>query len=342
MSEPGIYLFAVAVSERFGSRLAIPALPAEYGDVETIVMDDIVALGSAYCGPAITEIPQAEVVRHLMMHQQVIETAARRDYVLPVRLGTVIRDKAAVIQLLRAGSELIHDTSSRFEGHVEIDVAVTWELDQVLKEVSGDPEVLSAKEAVGAAPADQRSTLTLDVGRLVAAKLDERRACIQDTLLETLGPHVRDFQNNALVNDTLVCNTAFLIRAEDVDAFDSALRAVDADLAGRYNFRRVGPLPLYSFATLHVRELAQDRLEAARLLLKLPGDYDEATVDESFRALAVVLHPDSNPGDEAAADRFEQVARARADLVAACRNRGSDTAPGPVLYLSVERSLGRT
>ncbi len=342
MSEQRIYLFAVAVSDRFGRRLAVPALPSRYGEVEAIAVDDMVALGSAYRGPAITEIPEAEIVRHLMMHQQVIETAARCDHVLPVRLGTVVRDEAEVSRLLRAGSELIHETWGRFAGHVEIDVAVTWDLEEVLKEVSGDPEVLSAKEAVAEAPAEQRPALILDAGRLVAAKLDDRRAYIQRVLIEALGPHVRDFQNNALVNDTLVCNTAFLIREEDVDAFDSALGAVDSDLAGRYNFRRVGPLPLYSFATLHVRELGQGRLEAAQALLGLSGDYDEDAVDQKFRALAVVLHPDSNPGDDTATDRFEQLARARADLVAACRNRGSDTSPGPVLYFSVERSVGRT
>lgn len=316
-------------------------LPSQYGEVETIAVDDMVALGCAYRGPSITEIPQAEIVRHLMLHQQVIETAARCDHVLPVRLGTVVPDEAEVSRLLRAGSELIHQTWRRFAGLVEIDVAVTWELDEVLKEVSGDPAVLSAKEAVAAAPAEQRSALIVDAGRLVAARLDDRRAEIQRVLTAALGPHVRDSQNNALVNDTLVCNTAFLVRERDVRAFDSALQAVDSDLAGRYNFRRVGPLPLYSFATLHVRELGQERLQAAQAVLGLSGDYDEDAVDQKFRALAVVLHPDANPGDDTAADRFERLAGARADLVAACRNRGSDTSAGPVLYFSVERSVGR-
>lgn len=341
MSEPGIYLFAVAVSDRFEPRLAVSELRPEYDEVEAIAVDDMVALGSAYRGPAITEIPQAEIVRYLMMHQQVIETAARCDHALPVRLGTVLRDEAQVRRLLRAGSELIHHTWARFAGQVEIDVAVTWELEDVLKEVAGDPEVLSAKNAVAAASADERSALMLGVGKLVADILDDRRARIRRQLIAALRPHVQDFQNNALVNDTLVCNTAFLVREQDVAAFDAALQTVDHDLAGRYNFRRVGPLPLYSFATLHVRELGQERLQAAQGLLGLSVGYDEELVDRKFRALAVVLHPDSNPGDDTAADRFEQLARARADLVTACRNRGCDNESGPVLFFSIERSVDR-
>lgn len=331
----------MAVSDRFGPLLKVPELRSEYGDVEAIVVDDMVALASDYRGPAITEVPQAEIVRYLMLHQQVIETAARRDHVLPVRLGTVVRDEAEVARLLRGGRDLIHETCRRFEGHVEIDVAVTWDLDEVLAEIAVDPQVVSAKEAAAGAPAGQRSALVLDVGRLVAAKLEDCRAEIQRVLITTLKPHVRDFQRNVLVNDTLVCNTAFLVRDRDVEAFDAALRVVDDELAGRYNFRRVGPLPVYSFATLHVCELAPGRIEAAQELMGLFGTYDEAAVDQKFRALAVVLHPDSNPGDDTAADRFEQLARARADLVAACRNRGAGAPGGRVLYFSVERSVDR-
>lgn len=341
MSDEGIYLFAVAVSDRFDSPSVVTAMRSEYGPVEAIAVADMVALGSDYRGPAITEIPQVEIVRYLMIHQQVIETAARRDHVLPVRLGTVIPDEAAVIRLLRGGSELIHETSDRFAGQVEIDVAVTWDLDEMLREVAGDPDVIAAKEAVAGAPAEEQSTLIVGVGKLVATKLDERRAEIRQVLIAALRPHVRDYQNNALVNDTLVCNTAFLVPADNVESFDSALQSVDEHLAGRYNFRRVGPLPLYSFATLHVRELGRDRVDAAVELLGLPSDYDEQAVDRKFREMAVVLHPDANPGDDTAADRFEQLVRAREVLVTACRNRGREADSGPILYFSVERSADR-
>ncbi|MGV1005988.1 MAG: GvpL/GvpF family gas vesicle protein [Candidatus Nanopelagicales bacterium] len=340
MPEHGIYLFAVTVSDRFEEGLGIPALPSAYGDVEAIAVDGIVALVSDYRGPAISEIPQEDVVRHLMLHQLVVETAARRDFVLPVRLGTVVSDRAALTRLLRAGGDLIRDSWKKFSGHVEIDVAVTWDLDTVLQEVAVDPDVLAAKALAEEAGTEQQS-LILDVGRLVAAKLEERRTEIARALLGALGPHVRDRQNNALVNDTLVANTAFLLGAEDLNAFDSALQTVDEDLEGKYNFRRVGPLPLYSFATVHVRELGQDRLDNARRLLGLPDTYDEDDVNQWFRSLAVVLHPDANPGDTDAADRFERLVHARDDLVVACRNRGSKSDCGPVLYFTVERSAGR-
>ena len=349
MSESGTYLFAVAVSERFGDRPVASAmrsdygaaLRSEYGEVRPQKVDDMVALCCDYRGPAISEVPQVEIIRYLMIHQQVIEWAARRDFVLPVRLGTVVPDVESVGRLLRGGSELIHETWKRFNGHVEIDVAVTWDLEQELQQVARDTDVVSAKEAVAGAPPDEQSGLIVGVGKLVAAKLDERRSEIRRILIDALRPHIRDYQNNAMVNDTLVCNTAFLVPEAGVRAFDAALEAVDSDLSGKYNFRRVGPLPLYSFATLHVRELSRDRLEAARERLGLPEDYDESAVDRRFRELAVVLHPDANPGDDTAADRFEQLARARADLVMACQMRSGDAIPGPILYLSVERTADR-
>lgn len=342
MSEAGVYLFAVGLSGRFGARPVAPPMRSEYGEVRALEVDDMIALCCDYRGPAMAEVPQVEIIRYLMIHQQVIELAARRDFVLPVRLGTVVPDEESVAGLLRGGSDLIHETWKRFDGHVEIDVAVTWDLDQELQHVAGDPDVVAAKEAVAGAPADEQSGLIVGVGKLVAAKLDERRAEIRRILIAALRPHVRDYQNNAMVNDTLVCNTAFLVSEDSVESFDAALQEVDSELSGRYNFRRVGPLPLYSFATLHVRELSRDRVEAARELLGLPEDFDEPAVDRKFRELAVVLHPDANPGDAAAADRFEELARARADLAMACRTRGTNAASGPILYFSVERSADRS
>lgn len=341
MSEEGVYLFAVAVSDRFDDQPVAPAMRSEYGPVEPVVVADMVALCSDYWGPGIADIPQVEVIRYLMIHQQVIEAAARRDHVLPVRLGTVVRDEAAVVQLLSGSSELIHKTWNQFAGQVEIDVAVTWDLDEVLGQLAGDADVLAAKGAVAVAAAEDQSALVIGVGKLVAAKLDQRRAEIRRVLIAALGPHVRDHQNNALVNDTLVCNTAFLLDEDKIEAFDAALRSVDDELLGRYNFRRVGPLPLYSFATLHVRELGRDRVGAALELLGLPPDCAEEAVDRRFRELAVAAHPDANPGDDTAADRFEQLARARADLVTASRNRGHGADSAPILYFSVERSAER-
>ncbi|MDP4013257.1 MAG: GvpL/GvpF family gas vesicle protein [Candidatus Nanopelagicales bacterium] len=340
MPEQGIYLFAVAASDRFARRLPIPALPDQFGDVEAITVDGIVALGSTYSGSAAEDIPQSEVVRNLVLHQKVIELARERDSVLPVRLGTIVPDEEAVCRLLRASADLIRDVWQRFRDVAEIDVAVTWDLDEVLKEVAADPEVRAARDAAQNAPAELRSSLAIDVGKLVSAKLDERRGDVQGLMTQTLLPHVRDTQHNALASDVLVCNSAFLVSAGEMAAFDDALRVVDTKLEGRYNFRRVGPLPAFSFATMHLREIGVDQLEAARKLLDLPDDYDEETVEAKYRALAVRLHPDTNPGDETAPDRFEDLSRARADLITACGNGGAGTG-APVLYFSVERSLGR-
>ena len=45
-------------------------------------------------------------------------------------------------------------------------------------------------------------------------------------------------------------------------------------------------------------------------VLGVSKDADQATIKKSYRKLARANHPDGNPGDKAAEDRFKQVAEA--------------------------------
>lgn len=49
-------------------------------------------------------------------------------------------------------------------------------------------------------------------------------------------------------------------------------------------------------------------------VLGVPNDADEATIKTAFRKLALKFHPDRNPGDEAAEERFKEVSEAYAVL----------------------------
>lgn len=342
MSETDTYLFAVAASTQFGPRIALPGLPDEFGPVRPVVVDDVVALVSTYSGPAIQDFPQNELVRRLVLHQTVIEYLMQRDSVLPVRLGTVLDDDA-VTRLLQAQGELIGAAWEQYRDAVEIDIAATWKLEETLAELAQDPEVMAAKAAAVSVPAGSPTDAVLDVGKLVEAKLNERRVKVESQVLEALRPHVRDLQLNQVVSDELVCNFAALVGKTSLVAFDEALHQRDVELEGRYLFRRVGPLPPYSFATVHVQRIGLEAIDAAQAMFELPASFDEVAVLDRYRSLALVLHPDVRRTDPHAPLRFEDLNRARSVLLAVCRNRIDATRipASPVLYASVERSVGR-
>ncbi|MEI8081036.1 MAG: GvpL/GvpF family gas vesicle protein [Actinomycetes bacterium] len=343
MTKSGKYLFAVAVADRFDLPVDLAKLPGEFGQVHAVAADGLVALASSYSGPAIEDVPQKELTGRLLLHQQVIEDLMRGGSLLPVRVGTVLQDGDAVAALLGGSRKLLLTTWDQFRGTVEVDIAATWNLAEVLAQVSVDPDVVAAKAQAMRASAESRPAAVVRVGQLVGSKLDQRRSEMESVVLASLSPLANDVRLNAVVSDELVCNLALLVDKIKVGQIDDALYRLDSDLDGRYDFRRVGPLPAYSFATVHVNRIEPAQIQQALAMLELSADFDEATVLERYRELAMARHPDVRAAEPQAAKDFEELTAAKATLLSACRNRSSANAiaGASVLFASIERSAGR-
>lgn len=343
MSDSGTYLFAIGVAPQRTAALGEIKPPEQFEAVRAIVDEGLVAFVSTYSGPAIEDVAQNELTGRLFLNQKVIEQLMGSGGLLPVRLGTVLDDDNAVISLLRASGQLLRNACAEYADTVEIAVAASWDLSENLAQIALDPDVLAAKLAANAVLAEQRPEAVIGVGRLVEARLHERRRHIESMVLQHLRPLARDVQLNVVVGDELVCNIALLVDASNVAQIDQALYRLDVEFDGQYNFRRVGPLPPYSFATVHAHRIHPDEIDRARIILGLPDAFDESAVQAQYREEALARHPDVRTADSSAARDFEGLTKARATLVTVCQHLG-DHAIGShavVLFASIERSLGR-
>ncbi len=234
----------------------------------------------------------------------------------------------------------MRESLARFSGLVEVEAAATWDLAREVALIARQPEVVAAKATAEQASPEERFAQQVKVGQIVKAALDQRRARHRQMLLREVGPLAKSVQCNAVLADELVFNVAFLLERQALPAFDAALERLDVALAGSLSLRRIGPLPLYSFATVSVTRFDAQRLAAGRALLGLPGEISEDAVLSSYRRLARRAHPDQNPADPTAAERFAALGAARADLLAYCRSRSrADAADGePTLLVMIERN----
>jgi hypothetical protein len=97
-------------------------------------------------------------------------------------------------------------------------------------------------------------------------------------------------------------------RAEEAE-FDQVLEQLNRSYDDRLKFRRVGPLPPYSFATAEVKTVQAGRLDAARRLLELGESASLAEIKGAYRRLLQELHPDRNT-EAGAADRLQDISAA--------------------------------
>lgn len=298
------------------------ATPDGAGPVRIMAQDGIGCVISPYRGGDLRTVSRETLVRCLFAHQQVIERVMQEHTVLPVKFGTTLDSPEDVMALLAQAGRDLRKALDLMRGKVEVEVAATWNLKEVLQEVGQEGEVVRAREAIAAS-----GTPTLDdkvrLGQVVKACLDRRRDACRERMLEVLRPLAVDVAPNALVAEEMVMNVAFLVEQARQQEFDEQVRVLDSLFGSRFTFRVIGPLPPYSFSTVQVTRVSEEQVEQARQELELPAVFMEAEVRRAYRRLAAREQQKAPAGANHLAGRLATVRQASERLLAWRRAQAS-------------------
>lgn len=311
----GNYIYGV-IADGNETALDIPGLGGS-GSVYTIAYQGLSFALSDYPGREFGSMPKEEVVRCLLAHQVVLEHIMREHTVLPVKFGTILATSEEVRGLLSQGYQQFADALAWIQDKVEVEVAATWDTGQVLGEISTEPEIAQARESIASRLA-QILEDRVRLGQMVKVSLDQRRDSYRERMIDFLKPAAVDVQPNVLVSEAMVMNVAFLVEKARQEEFDSGVRQLNDLFQNQIEFRIIGPLPPYSFATLEVTRPGPSLIEEARQLLGLGPLFFEPQVRKAYRRLAAQTHPDRQPGEEAN-KRFIRLRQAADLLIVYCR-----------------------
>lgn len=300
------YVYGIIPSDQLVS-LPGDGVSAHPGGIHTVPYDGIAAVVGPSDQDDYQGLAREELVKVLLEHQRVVEEVMSAYPVLPARFGTVLADEARVIDLLTRGHDLFAGELDRLAACVQMEVVVQWDLEQVFVELSRDERIAQVR-AAAAAPAADAEALRILLGQTVQALLEERRAALKDRLLPRLQEAGREVHANACMDDKMILNLALLVDEEGRLRLDALLPELDAELEGSLDFRCVGPLPPYTFATLEVEAPCFADTERARGLLELPIEVTPGQVKAAFRRLASRLHPDVNPDAEHSEEAMAELA----------------------------------
>lgn len=299
----------------------VSGFPPRPEQVYTVVHQGLGCVVSNYSGADFASLAKEEQIRCLMAHQAVIERVMLAFPILPVKFGTLVEDEGAVHRLLEQGHRTFAEALTRLDGKVEMEVAATWDLQRVLAEIGQEEEIMRLKAAMANRPAAETLEQGIRAGRIVKEYLNRRREEYQRRMLESLREVALDVQPNALVADEMVMNVAFLIQRDQEGEFEQRVRELDQAFQEQINFRLIGPLPPYSFATVEVIKPDAAKIEEARRLLGLPNEVTEAEAKAAYRHLAAATHPDAHPEGEPGDERFARVREAFDLVTAYCRGQ---------------------
>lgn len=290
------------------------------GRVRIVAHEGLGCVTSAYRGQAFQALPREGIVRNLLAHQQVVERVMRDRPVLPVKFGTLVRNRGDACALLSQAHSQFADALAYLEDKVEIEVAATWDVSRVLGEIGQEAEVVRAREA---ATRNGEPSLAerVGLGQIAKACLDRRRDSYRARMADVLVPLSVDVAPNPLISDELVMNVAFLVERPRQREFDERIRQLDEAFRNEITFRVIGPLPAYSFRTVEVTRFRPRQLEAARRMLHLGEGFGEREVRQAYRRLAAKQQHDPETVHDRPTAYFSRPREASELLLRYCRAR---------------------
>ncbi len=317
MDAMGKYIYAVVESSDKSCVMG----PVDTSRPYMVSWRDISALVSdmPIVDPAV--MPKDALARLLVRHQQTIESLMGERTILPLRLATFADNDDEVRCLLVRGYYTIKETLQKVQGMVEVDLtAMIGDFGSFLRRVSETPEIKQLKESLlhkpeGVTPKDQ-----MRVGLLVKQHADKQKLRVADQIHAALNHLTTDSRAHDLMDDRMVLNSAFLIRKDQQEDFDDQVEQLNERFDDGLGFRRVGPLPPYSFYTLEVRATQFEEMDWARRQLGIPDDF--ITVDaikKAHRRVALTCHPDKNHDVPGIEKKFADMSRAYQMLLDYCR-----------------------
>jgi hypothetical protein len=288
----------------------VAGVDPDHDQVYCIPHNDMAAVVSASPLADYRGLNRKEAAVYLVAHQRVVETVMRSSPLLPVKFGTVLPRQADVCHLLAQGEALFRTALGRFAGLTQMEVVVLWNLRDIFEEIGQQEPIVRLKAQVASRPPEETVSERVIIGQVVHALLEQRRAALCDHLLTALRELALDIVVNPPMDDSMVVNVALLVNHEGHKALDQRLELLDQEHGGRLLFRCVGPLPLYSFATVEVQTLSFQEVDGARRQLGLgvmatPGD-----IKQAYHQMAIQLHPDHSPNDPKAESRMAELAQA--------------------------------
>jgi len=315
------------------------AVAAPDDKVYTIPYQDIAAVVSDSSEIAFDSLPKEKVLNLLAAHQAAIEKIMPKGTIVPLKFGTILEGGENFQEIVEQGYSQFRETLEKMEGKIELDVVAMWnDLNAVIQEVAGEEEIKKLRDELNKKPPAERMQGAIELGKMVKDSLDRKKKEIAAEILETLKSFTIETCEHALLDDSMVMNSAFLIKKNRKEDFEQALEVLNTLYEDKINFRCVGPLPPYSFSTLEVKKINFEEINSSRRLLGLPEEVSKSQIKNVYREMASSFHPDKHPGN---GKQFKKITQAYKLLLDYCGNGGGAPAPAAVFSLREEDIKGR-
>jgi len=290
-------------------------------EVYTFPYQDIAGVVSNSSLPDISSILKETLGRYLIKHQQVIERIMKEHAIIPMKFDTFAKDESELKEVLARGYSQCKKLLTNMKGKIELDVACTWnDLNSIVKKIGEeDKEISQFKAEIAKKPPQETFEDRVKVGAMIGEALGKRREKEKAEMINFLKGIILEHREHEVMNDQMILNCGFLLEKEREKEFENKLEELNRKYEEKVNFKCVGPLPPYSFATCQLKKVAYRKIDEARRLLGLEEKISSEKVKESYREWVKKNHPDKEPDNKKLKEKFEKTTEAYKLLSSCCQ-----------------------
>lgn len=185
----------------------------------------------------------------LLAHAHLLEAVAEQNTVIPMRFGIALPDDEEVRKrLLQEQRESLEHLLQTFDGIEQVTVQAFHHEQAILREaLRRNPELVAARSMTDALPVDGTRPEQVELGRAVAAALEDLEEEDRVAILERLCPYAVDVSEHESRGEHEVVHAAFLVKRAERSVFDATVADLRREQEDRLRIRYVGPQPPYAF-----------------------------------------------------------------------------------------------
>lgn len=304
----GKYLYGIINSE---NKKSFGNIGVGNGEIYSVQFEDVGAVVSDVfenCKIGMEEVKtHDEALRKIMQPQAVI----------PMSFGIVAKDEEEIRNILKRARMKFKKTLEKVDNKLQINVKISWDKDVLASILNENVEIrkltLKAKEN-----ADQ--SMRIELGRKVKSALDEKKKEYMPEITSVLKRLSCDSEENKIPDQDTLMNAAFLVEKNREHEFYDKLDEMEKKYSHKLKFLAVGPLPPYNFTKLSVKRIDFDNVEEARKTLGLSCEVSISEINSAYNRMVRRYHPDLNPDDPAAEEKFKKIKNAYDLLTKYCEH----------------------
>lgn len=196
------------------------------------------------------ELPLAKRA-NLVAHSTVLDRIAAAQAVVPVRFGSVLPEGSDVVAgLLEPHGAQFRELLDELAGRRQFNVRGRYDEATVLTEVVAEnPAIAELRRRTRGLPEAATYYDRMHLGERVARALADKREEDSRVILDALLPHAVTYRVRDGARIDHLVDVAFLVAADQHEAFDRAAESAAAALRHRATLQLVGPLAPYDFVS---------------------------------------------------------------------------------------------